>query len=102
MAAWLSAGLVMKHRWVYVNGEAVKVDADYIPEPRSAMVMPDIQPYKSMCDGTWITSRSQHREHLKAHNVIEIGNEKLPGRKPMTPPPGLKERLIAIANEKLR
>lgn len=39
------------------------------------MVMPDIQPYQSMIDGTLITSRSQHREHLKANGCIEVGNE---------------------------
>lgn len=38
-------------------------------------VVTDIQPYRSMIDGTMITSRSQHREHLKAHNCIEVGNE---------------------------
>ncbi len=38
-------------------------------------VTPDIQPYQSQVDGSWITSRSRHREHLKRHNKIEIGNE---------------------------
>lgn len=35
----------------------------------------DIKPYKSMMTGEWITSRSQHRAHLKQHGVIEVGNE---------------------------
>lgn len=39
------------------------------------MVITDMQPYKSMVTGEMITSRSQHRAHLKAHNCIEIGNE---------------------------
>jgi len=38
-------------------------------------IMLDIQPYKSMVDGSMITSRSKHREHLRQHNCIEIGNE---------------------------
>lgn len=38
-------------------------------------VAADMQPYKSMITGEMITSRSQHRAHLKAHNCIEIGNE---------------------------
>lgn len=37
--------------------------------------MPDIQPYQSMIDGRLITSRSQHRDHLKAHGAVEIGND---------------------------
>jgi hypothetical protein len=39
------------------------------------MVQSDIQPYKSMVDGTMITSKSQHRAHLKQHGMVEIGNE---------------------------
>jgi cell division GTPase FtsZ len=39
------------------------------------MVMNDIGGYKSMVTGEWIGSRSQHREHLKAHRLVEIGTE---------------------------
>ena len=39
------------------------------------MVQGDIQPYKSMIDGSWITSRSQHREHLRKHGCREVGND---------------------------
>lgn len=66
------------------------------------MVMADIQPYRSQIDGTYITSRSQHRKHLKAHNCIEVGNEtKYLKPKEVAPPPGLKETLIEVANAKL-
>lgn len=68
-------------------------------------VMNDIQPYQSMIDGQWISSRSHHKAHLKAHNCIEVGNEvnylKSLAKAP-SPPPGLKETLIGLANEKLR
>lgn len=67
-----------------------------------AMVAADIQPYQSMATGEMITSRSQHRAHLKHHGLIEVGNEKLAPPKPIAPPPGLKETLIRVANEKLR
>lgn len=40
-----------------------------------ANVIADIKPYKSMQTGEMITSRSQHREHLKRHHLVEIGNE---------------------------
>lgn len=39
------------------------------------MVMTDIKPYRSMVDGSMIESRSQHREHLRKHQLVEIGNE---------------------------
>jgi hypothetical protein len=50
-----------------------------------------------------IMSRSQHRSHLKQHGCIEIGNEtKYLKKNPITTPPGLKETLIRVANEKLK
>ena len=47
------------------------------PTRDGPMIMPDINPYKSMVTGEMITSRSAHREHLRRHNKQEIGNEKL-------------------------
>ena len=44
-------------------------------ETKNVHVIKDIEPYKSMINGEMITSRSQHRAHLRAHNCIEIGNE---------------------------
>lgn len=38
-------------------------------------VIGDIQPYQSMQTGEMITSRSHHKEHLRRHGLIEIGNE---------------------------
>lgn len=92
-----------RKRWVYIDGEAYEVSCDYTPEPQTAMVMNDIKPYQSMVNGEWITSRSHHRAHLKAHKVIEVGNEtKYLQPKQKQLPPGLKERIIEIAAEKLR
>lgn len=39
--------------------------------------MPDIAPYRSMVTGEMITGRAQHREHLKRHDCIEVGNERI-------------------------
>ena len=39
------------------------------------MVIPDIEGHISMADGTWISSRSKHRENLKRNNCVEIGND---------------------------
>lgn len=38
-------------------------------------VMPDIKPYKSMVTGEIISGRRQHREHLKRHGCVEVGND---------------------------
>ena len=61
----------------------------------SQHVMPDIKPYQSMVTGEMITSRSKHREHLKQHDCIEIGNETkylTPSKAPL--PEGRKELII--------
>lgn len=66
------------------------------------MVSTDIPPYRSMVTGEMITSRSQHRAHLKQHGVIEVGNEKIAPRKStIGNAPGLKETLIEVVNAKL-
>ena len=41
----------------------------------TSMVMSDIEGYISQVDGTWIKSRSHHRDHLKQHKMIELGND---------------------------
>lgn len=42
-------------------------------------ILPDIAPYQSMVTGEIISSRSKHREHLREHGCVEIGNDvKLP------------------------
>jgi hypothetical protein len=61
-------------------------------------VIGDIQPYLSMQTGEVIGGRRQHREHLKQHGLIEVGNERLPTRKP-EPMPDLVPDLRAAIRE---
>lgn len=49
-------------------------------------VMRDIGEYVSPIDGTFISSRSQHRDHMRRHGVIEMGNDKPTFRKAVTIP----------------
>ena len=63
----------MKRTYIYIDGDFVERKKD--AKGRYHYVQPDIQPYKSMIDGQMVTSRSQHRRHLKANNCIEVGNE---------------------------
>ena len=39
------------------------------------MIASDISGYISQVDGSWIESRSKHRDHLKRHGMIELGND---------------------------
>ena len=65
-------------------------------------VMTDIQPYRSTITGEQITSRSQHREHLKANRCIEVGNERMTPHKAPDVSADLKKDLIPIVQAKAR
>jgi hypothetical protein len=94
----------MKKRYIQDPNTLELIPADEYVEPvvNSPMVMPDIQPYRSQLDGSMVTSRSKHRELLKVHGCIEIGNEtKYLRPKPVSAPEGLKQRIIDVVNSKL-
>ena len=63
----------MKRSYIQINGVLYEKGTE--PQSDAPMVMGDIQPYRSMITGEMITSRSQHREHLRQHGCTEIGNE---------------------------
>jgi len=46
-------------------------------------LIPDIQPYQSMVTGERIRGRAHHKRHLREHGLVEVGNERLPERKPV-------------------
>ena len=92
----------MRKSYVQINGVLYEKGTQPERTPSGPMLMKDIQPYRSMADGSIITSRSKHREHLKAHNCIEVGNEtKYLQPKPLTSPPGLKEAILKATDQVL-
>lgn len=90
---------IQRGKWVYDTNKRDFVPAEeYIREPVASYVMGDIQPYQSMATGEMIMGRRQHREHMKNHGLVEIGNETkyISQRKELSAPSGLRE---AIARE---
>ena len=72
-----------RERYVWREGQGCVLVED-APPPKSVFsIMPDIQPYKSMLHGGMVTSRSQHRNDLRDHGCIEVGNEKMPAPAPV-------------------
>lgn len=65
----------------FAGGELTYLNPSHQPAKRSELAMPmvirDIGEYRSPIDGQMITSRNQHRDHLRAHDVVEVGNEKI-------------------------
>jgi len=76
--------------WVQdpVTLELIPKDEYQPRQPAGFFVMGDIQPYRSMITGEQITGRRQHREHLRQHGCIEVGNERIT---PKTPTPLSRE-----------
>ena len=70
--------MIRKYRYDQNLGKMVEVTPDAPTQNKSAYVMEDLKPYQVVGpeQGKWITSRSQHRDYLKRHNLIEVGNEK--------------------------
>jgi hypothetical protein len=60
-------------------------------------VIGDINPYRSMATGEYVMGRAQHRDHLKRHGLIEIGNEKQTKAKPEVGI-GLKRDIADVMN----
>lgn len=91
----------MRKRYIAVGNKWVPIEEYQALEPSGPMIMPDIQPYQSMVDGSIINSRSRHREHLRQHNCVEVGNDSslYRPRKPLAAPPGLKDHIIRATNE---
>lgn len=88
------------------DGSLMEVGNDYVREPRADHhVIGDIAPYRSMVDGSVINSRSHHREHLRQHGCVEVGNDsslQKTQRPALQPSADLKERIAANVYDKLR
>lgn len=82
----------MRRRFVFRRGTWIELDLDApLPPPVAPSVLGDIAGYRSVITGEPIGSRSEHREHLRRHNCIEVGND-FPRYERTTLPP-LKEDL---------
>lgn len=63
-------------------------------------VMGDIPAYRSMQTGEYVDGRAKHRDHLKRHGLIEVGNEKPKPRAPVKLG-GVKEDIARAVNKVL-
>ena len=82
----------MKTTYVYRSGGLVEITREK-PDAGVSFIS-DIQPYQSMIDGHVVTSRSEHRAHLRENNCIEIGNEKMEVRQPVPPNRDARRRIL--------
>lgn len=93
----------MRKSYVQINGQLIDKEELRAAENSAPYVIGELSPYQSMITGEMIDGRAAHRAHLKAHGVIEVGNETQALKpKPITPPAGRKEILARVAYERLR
>lgn len=79
----------MRRKYLWRGGRWAELDLDAPrPKPVAPMIMRDVEPYRSVITQEVIGGRRQHREHLRQHNCIEVGNE-MP-RMAQTPLPPVK------------
>lgn len=64
----------MRKVYVWRDGKIVEKGPQAAPAART-QIIGDIEPYRSVATGEIITSRQQHRQHLRDNNLVEIGNE---------------------------
>lgn len=91
----------MRTRYIMIDGELVEVGKDYkqpLPATVAHNIIPDIDPYQSMADGSMIQGRRQHREHLRRHGLREVGNDHIVPRADLRKT-GAKEALIRSLHE---
>jgi hypothetical protein len=96
--------------WIPTIGEeaakASWLDKVAMKTREAPMIISDIQGHISMADGSWIDSRSKHRENLKRNGCIELGNDVPMQRKPAEiskkSQEARKRQIAEMAYEKLR
>lgn len=74
----------MRTRYIQDPVTLKLVPADEYEPPvraQSAYIIGDINPYQSQKTGEMIGGRRQHREHLREHGLVEVGNERITPKK---------------------
>ena len=74
----------MRTRYVWRDGAMIEIAVATPGAEPKIQIVPDIGGYKSMADGSWINSHSQHRENLMDLYCFEAGNEMPKPRQPIT------------------
>lgn len=88
MARYIRDLFTGEYKWVDddIGGVVMRFGGENVAK-RNITVIRDIEPFVSPIDGSVVSGRRQRRDHMRAHGVIEVGNEKLKVRTPDPLPP---------------
>lgn len=67
--------------YVWAGPGKVVEKGEAIPK-RIVSVVPDVEPHRNMATGEIVSTRRRHREILREHGCIEVGNEFDGGKNP--------------------
>ena len=89
-------------RWIWCDREERLIPANEFHRRRSLhangpQIIRDIDPYKSVVTGEYVGGRKQHRDHLRAHGLIEVGNERMKTEK--KPMPDARSDIAQVMRE---
>lgn len=59
--------------YVQVDGKLYEKGTE--PQQQTHYIIGDLAPYQSQITGEVIDGRRSHREHLRSHGMVEVGNE---------------------------
>ena len=65
----------MKRTYRRIDGETVEVTSQLNRRRNGILIIPDIQPFQSPVDGSWVTSRKERRAHNRRNECEDVGND---------------------------
>ena len=87
MARYIRDVLTNEYKWID-DEPGVKFSKPLEKKTRRGpYVVPDIEPFVSPIDGKVVSGRVQKRDHMKRHDVEELGDQKAKPRKFVDMPP---------------
>ena len=84
-----------RRSWVQIDGKLIPKEEYCGVVPSRMLIIQDIKPYRSTITGEEIGSRSTHRNHLRQHGMVELGNE-YPKERRIPDAPDLKADLARV------
>lgn len=85
MARYIRDIFTLEYKWIE-DDPPTRIPPRQVKDRTAFHVIRDIEPYQSAITGEVIGGRRQHREHLREHDCIEVGNEKPKPREPVRLP----------------
>lgn len=69
--------MVERGRWRWIKSKLIRIDGEGPKRARGLQIIKDIEPFQNVAiDGKVVGGRKQRRDMMRAHGLVEVGNEK--------------------------